>query len=205
MTDLPVATRPRKAPRQARAAATIDTILEGAAHILRRDGLGGLTTNHIAERAGVSIGSLYQYFPGKDAILAELIRRKRSVLLAAFQAVAADAALDLDGAIDGFVAAGIENQMADPVLSLALDYAEATLPLRAETGDLKAGMIAAVAAVLARHGIADPGLAARDLVALARGMIDHAGLYGDQAPASLAARVRRAIMGYLFSPPGRRP
>lgn len=205
MTDLPVATTPRKAPRQARAAATIDVILQGAAHILRRDGLGGLTTNHIAERAGVSIGSLYQYFPGKEAILAELIRRKRAVMLAAFQAVAADHGLDLDAAIDGLVAAGIEQQMADPVLSLALDYAEATLPLQAETGDLKARMIAAVATVLARHGIADPGLAARDLVALARGMIDHAGLYGDQAPASLAARVRRAIRGYLFSPPDARP
>lgn len=205
MTDLPAATTPRKAPRQARAAATIDVILQGAAHILRRDGLGGLTTNHIAERAGVSIGSLYQYFPGKEAILAELIRRKRSAMLAAFQAVAADPDLDLDAAIDGFVAAGIAHQMADPVLSLALDHAEATLPLRAETGELKAEMIAAVATVLGRHGIAEPALAARDLVALARGMIDHAGLYGDQAPASLAARARRAIRGYLFSPPRARP
>ena len=195
----------RKAPNQARSRATVEAIVHAGARVLADRGWAGFTTNRVAEVAGVSIGSLYQYFPGKEAILAELIRRKRAVMLAAFQAVAADHGLDLDAAIDGLVAAGIEQQMADPVLSLALDYAEATLPLQAETGDLKARMIAAVATVLARHGIADPGLAARDLVALARGMIDHAGLYGDQAPASLAARVRRAIRGYLFSPPDARP
>jgi len=197
MTGLQTATNPRKTPRQARAAATIEIILEGAAHILRKDGLGGLTTNHIAERAGVSIGSLYQYFPGKEAILAELIRRKRSAMLDAFRAVAADQGLDLAQAVDGFIAAGITHQLADPVLSLALEYAEMTLPLQAETEDLKTALIGAVAGVLARQGIADPALAARDLVALARGMIDHAGLYGEQDAGSLTARVRRAILGYL--------
>ncbi len=197
MTETLGPTNPRKAPRQARAAATIEVILEGAAHILRKDGLGGLTTNHIAERAGVSIGSLYQYFPGKNAILAELMRRKRSAMLDAFRAVAADASLTLAQAVDGLIAAGIAHQLADPVLSLALEYAEVTLPLQAETEDLKAALVGAVAEVLGRHGIADPALAARDLVALARGMIDHAGLYGERDPASLTARVRRAILGYL--------
>ncbi len=201
MTGLQTATTPRKTPRQARAAATIEIILEGAAHILRRDGLGGLTTNHIADRAGVSIGSLYQYFPGKEAILAELIRRKRSAMLDAFRAAAADESLDLARAVDGFIGAGIAHQLADPVLSLALEYAETTLPLQAETADLKAALVGVVAAVLTRHGIDGPTLAARDLVALARGMIDNAGLYGEQDAASLAPRVRRAVLGYLGAGP----
>ena len=61
---------PRKTPRQSRATATRDAIVEAAARILEADGMGGFNTNAIAARAGVSIGSLYQYFPAKDAILA---------------------------------------------------------------------------------------------------------------------------------------
>jgi len=66
---------PRKTPRQARSSATVDAILEATADILVRHGYAKLTTNRIAERAGVNIASLYQYFPGKDAIVAELRRR----------------------------------------------------------------------------------------------------------------------------------
>jgi AcrR family transcriptional regulator len=65
----------RKAPAQERAAATFDAILDGAAHILREGGASALSTNKIAARAGVSIGSLYQYFPNKQAIARALIER----------------------------------------------------------------------------------------------------------------------------------
>ncbi|MDE0366729.1 MAG: TetR/AcrR family transcriptional regulator [Gammaproteobacteria bacterium] len=66
----------RKRPRQARAIATVDAILDAAARILTEDGYAAASTNRIAERAGVSIGSLYEYFPGKEAIFAELRRRE---------------------------------------------------------------------------------------------------------------------------------
>lgn len=66
---------PRKLPRQERSRFTVDAILEAATDIFVRDGYARTTTNRIAERAGVNIASLYQYFPGKDAILAELRRR----------------------------------------------------------------------------------------------------------------------------------
>jgi AcrR family transcriptional regulator len=65
----------RKAPAQERAAATFEAILDAAAHILREEGVQALSTNHIAARAGVSIGSLYQYFPNKQAITRALIER----------------------------------------------------------------------------------------------------------------------------------
>jgi AcrR family transcriptional regulator len=61
---------PRKLPRQQRARATCEAILEAAAHIIGREGLAGFNTNAVAERAGVSIGSLYQYFPNKDSLMA---------------------------------------------------------------------------------------------------------------------------------------
>ena len=63
----------RKAPRQARSRETVAVILEASARILESDGLRGFNTNAIAARAGVSIGSLYQYFPNKDSIVLALI------------------------------------------------------------------------------------------------------------------------------------
>lgn len=71
-----VLTELRKSPRQKRAAVTFDAIVEAAAHILRDEGTTALTTNAVAERAGVSIGSLYQYFPNKQAIVRALIARE---------------------------------------------------------------------------------------------------------------------------------
>lgn len=68
---------PRKKPSQARARRTVDLILEAAAQILASQGDEALTTNRIAERAGFSIGTLYQYFPNRDAILDALIERER--------------------------------------------------------------------------------------------------------------------------------
>ncbi|MFI6169146.1 TetR/AcrR family transcriptional regulator [Nocardia sp. NPDC051052] len=64
---------PRRKPRQVRAELTRERILTAAAHIFTEHGYAAGTTNRIAERARISIGSLYQYFPNKDAILAELL------------------------------------------------------------------------------------------------------------------------------------
>jgi AcrR family transcriptional regulator len=68
-------TKPRKLPTQERSRATVDAIIQAATYILVKSGWDHLTTNAIAERAGVNIGSLYQYFPNKEAIVAELERR----------------------------------------------------------------------------------------------------------------------------------
>jgi AcrR family transcriptional regulator len=67
--------RKGRTPRQARARATVDAILLAAAHILRSEGPEKLTTNRVARLAGVSIGSLYQYFPNKQALLDVLRER----------------------------------------------------------------------------------------------------------------------------------
>ncbi|MGM7312118.1 TetR/AcrR family transcriptional regulator, partial [Acinetobacter baumannii] len=67
-------------PRQTRSVATFEAILEAAARILESLGFAGFNTNAVAELAGVSIGSLYQYFPSKDALIVELIRRERAQL-----------------------------------------------------------------------------------------------------------------------------
>ena len=64
----------RRTPRQNRAKATLEAIFEASARILEREGRHALNTNHIAERAGIGIGTLYQYFPNKQAILVAMAR-----------------------------------------------------------------------------------------------------------------------------------
>lgn len=68
-------TKPRKQPLQARSRATVEAIMQASTYILNESGWGGLNTNAIAARAGVNIASLYQFFPNKQAVIAELQRR----------------------------------------------------------------------------------------------------------------------------------
>ncbi len=63
---------PRKTPRQARSARLVEAILEAAIRVLESDGAAAFTTIRVAERAGISVGSLYQYFPNKESILFRL-------------------------------------------------------------------------------------------------------------------------------------
>src|SRR5580698_3771434 len=64
--------KPRKTPQQARSKQTREDILEATAHLLNRNPFGEVSTNHIAKKTGISIGTLYKYYPNKDAILADL-------------------------------------------------------------------------------------------------------------------------------------
>lgn len=66
-------TTPRKRPRQERSQATVQALLEATARVLVKEGYEGCSTNRVAAAAGVSIGSLYQYFPSKEALVAELL------------------------------------------------------------------------------------------------------------------------------------
>jgi AcrR family transcriptional regulator len=78
MTDF----KPKKLPKQARSKASFDAIIEAAAQLLAAAPYDALTTNHIAERAGVSIGTLYEFFPNKEAVIAVLAERRMQALVA---------------------------------------------------------------------------------------------------------------------------
>lgn len=84
----------RKTPTQTRALHTWHTILDGAAQVLLRVGYAKATTNRIAERAGVSVGTIYQYFPNKDALFAALQlrwnERRWDALVTGMQAISED-------------------------------------------------------------------------------------------------------------------
>ncbi|HMG84094.1 MAG TPA: TetR/AcrR family transcriptional regulator [Terracidiphilus sp.] len=108
---------PRRQPQQLRARQTVDAILEAVIRILKREGTDAVTTNRIAEIAGVSIGSVYQYFPDKRAIFAALHQRHleeidRVIETTLIQNVSAP----LDRLVCALVDAIIDAHCADPEL-----------------------------------------------------------------------------------------
>jgi AcrR family transcriptional regulator len=73
--------QPKKWPKQERSKATFDALVEACTLVLPRLGYAGTTTNHIADAAGVGIASLYEYFPGKDALIAQVVEKFSEQLL----------------------------------------------------------------------------------------------------------------------------
>lgn len=111
---------PRKTPRQSRSRVTVDAILTAAAQVLAERGHDGATTARIAERAGVSIGSFYQYYPNKEALIAALIERHADDLVERMKA-ALDNASGLEEAILGLLRAGIGAHRVNPSLHRILN------------------------------------------------------------------------------------
>ncbi|WP_296444317.1 TetR/AcrR family transcriptional regulator [Rhodoferax sp. UBA5149] len=115
------ALKPRKAPRQARSKATVDVLLDATARVLVSDGYAGASTNRIAEKAGVSIGSLYQYFPSKQALVTALRRRHAEQMLAMLAHMGAGAAeASAADAVKILVHAVIAAHRVDPQLHRVL-------------------------------------------------------------------------------------
>jgi AcrR family transcriptional regulator len=114
--------RPRKQPTQQRSIAMVNAILEACARILEERGYSGMSTNNVAERAGVSIGSLYQYFPGKEALLVALRDRHAAQMGEAIGAVLSDSAqAGLRPAIAALVRAAIAAHEVEPELHRVLE------------------------------------------------------------------------------------
>jgi AcrR family transcriptional regulator len=96
--------RPRKSPRQARSQVTCDAIVRAAELVLEEQGADALTTTRVAKKAGVSVGSLYQYFPNKDALVAALVERYMLQLREVFmQMLQMASALPLQTLIEGIL------------------------------------------------------------------------------------------------------
>jgi AcrR family transcriptional regulator len=108
----------RRRPVQRRARHTVDAILDAVIRILKRQGMAAITTNRIAEVAGVSIGSLYQYFPDKRAIFVALHRRHIEQVDRLIQtSLVNHADSPLNGLIRALIGAMIDAHTIDPELS----------------------------------------------------------------------------------------
>lgn len=112
--------KPRKSPSQERSSALVDAILEAAIRVLLRDGYARLTTTSVVEVAGVSVGSLYQYFPNKQAILAEVIRLRADQILAQLGSIDVAPGDRADEVAAKMIAAFLNEKRRMASLSLAL-------------------------------------------------------------------------------------
>jgi AcrR family transcriptional regulator len=189
--------KPRRAPSQPRSERMVATLLEAAAQVLETKGLEGFNTNAVAERAGVSVGSLYQYFPGKDALTIALMQREKE----RFYQDALSALDHANGpaALNHLIGCSVRQQFARPTLARLLDVEESRPQLReALTGT--GTMHALLARILTSDGLPpqdDTVLAAHDLMAIVRGLVDEAGERGETDMTGLTRRVTAAVLGYL--------
>jgi AcrR family transcriptional regulator len=117
----PPRTSPRKKPRQQRSQATVDCILEATARVLCSTGYDRASTNRIALAAGVSVGSLYQYFPSKEALVAGLVERHTAQMTSLVKGKLAEvASAPVDVAVRTMIQSMFDAHAVDPKLHKVL-------------------------------------------------------------------------------------
>ena len=113
--------KPRKIASQQRSRATVDALVEATARILVKEGFDKASTNRIAEVAGVSVGSLYQYFPSKEALVAAVIERHQQQIMHTVRRELAEVLVQpVEKAVRKLVAVAVEAHRVDPVLHRVL-------------------------------------------------------------------------------------
>jgi AcrR family transcriptional regulator len=193
---------PRRMPRQDRARVTRDAILEAATHIIAQGGLAAFNTNAVAMRAGVSIGSLYQYFPNKDALMVAVIHRQQEQQHETLKsAVNASSDGDLETVVRALIRAAMQHHYDDSLLATAIDHEEARLPMNDVLDaylDRGGALVATLIGEFADEiRMLDPDHAARTLPALVRAVID---AWANMSPPRLdlaEEEAVRAVLGYL--------
>lgn len=196
---------PRKLAKQERSQITVDAILEAASQVFESLGYAGATTNRIAERAGVSIGSLYQYFPNKDAILVALARQhiSESVAVLAPQLQRLNEGTTWDEVLPDVVDAMVAMHAVAPMLHRSL-FEETRLP-KAVWEELEA-LENALVEITARALSADPACSAANprlaasvvvntIESLTHRLVLHPPAGAD--PSALASEITSLVRAYL--------
>ena len=201
-------TMPRKRPSQARSRQTVERLLAATARVLREDGYDKASTNRIAREAGLSVGSLYQYFPNKESLVAALVERQgaRELAIVADKLAAVQEA-PLDDAVRTLVRAVLDAHRVEPELHRVLmeEVPRVGALARLRATDLEARRLIADFLRLRLPDLAvdDVEVAAFVVMHSVEGVIHEAVLYetglleGDQ----LEDQVTAMIMGYLVSTP----
>jgi AcrR family transcriptional regulator len=195
-----ISLKPIKTPSQSRSILTVEAILEGAAQILERNGLEGYTTNEIAERAGVSIGSLYQYFPSKDAVTIALIDRESATLVD--EVKAALLIPDFRQALCAMIETAVRHQLQRPKLAQLLDFEESRLSSFMPISSNTLAVHSAIVDFLGRNpnlNIERPDVAATDIMAITCALTDTAGRREEVNSLELEHCIEGALLGYLRS------
>jgi AcrR family transcriptional regulator len=199
-------TNPRKSASQKRSRLMVDALLEATARILIREGFGNASTNRIAEVAGVSVGSLYQYFPSKEALVAALVDRHRQEISQAVQGELAEAMqLPLGRAVRKLVAVAVKAHRIDPALHRALTEQIPRVGRLEKAETFSRENYALFRAYLERHRdeirVVDLELAAfvcvTSIEALTHTAVLHQKLVSDETTEALVDETTRLVVGYL--------
>ena len=200
-------TTPRKQPTQARARETVDAILEAASQVLIAHGYEGATTARIAARAGVSVGSLYQYFPNKESVVGALIERHADALVSTMQAILRSAAdVTLEERVRAAIAAAITAQRLDPRLHKILHEQVPRVAKGPTTARANQALTLELERVLRSHAdeldpSVEPGIAAVVIETAIDAIAHKAVLERGKLSLPIAAREAHAlIMSYLKHP-----
>jgi len=140
-----MASEPRKSPVQARSTASVDAILKATVQVLLRVGKEKLTTTRVAERAGVSVGTLYQYFPNKSALLRASLRRHMDAIMAEVQRVCVE--------LRGQPVEQMAEELATAFLVVKMRDLKTSRAMYAVSSDVEGAKIAAVATAKANGAI----------------------------------------------------
>jgi len=145
-------TNPRKQPRQERAKATVDAILTAAAQVLIAQGYENTTTARVADRAGVSIGSLYQYFPNKESLVAALIEHHADEIVATVEEALTTARHEsLEAGMRALIHAAVTAHRLDPKLHKILNEQVPRVGRLGKALDTSRRMTEAIELFLRRH------------------------------------------------------
>ena len=157
MTSPSPSLRPRRRPRQERSRDTVAVLMTATERVLVERGYDALTTTRVAAVAGVSVGSLYQYFPGREALVAELLRRRAEATAARLEAsVAATRGRPLGARLAALLDASISAKRAQPGLAAMLSSGRPELEMFESKRHVPRRARALVVDLLAEHR---PGLA----------------------------------------------
>jgi AcrR family transcriptional regulator len=200
-------TNPRKNASQARSRATVDALVEATTRILVREGFEKASTNRIAEVAGVSVGSLYQYFPGKEALVAAVIDRHNAQIMTIVRAVFVEVAdMPIEKAVRRLVTVAIEAHQIDPDLHRVLAEQIPRSGRLAEVEAFNHEVHALVRAYLEGRRKEmrkiDPGLAAFICVSAIEAVahntvLNPTGMLSEKMVRTLVDETTRMVVGYL--------
>ncbi|RXT48247.1 TetR family transcriptional regulator [Bosea sp. Tri-44] len=191
----------RKEPRQARSRATVEAVVEAGARILSEQGWGGFTTNKVADTAGVSIGSLYQYFPDKLSLVDAIRRRHIDDSLAAVRSALAETQ-SLLAFTEALVSNIIEAHSIHPGLHrVLLDEAPGLEAYRDQNSQIEAQYLALYTEAASAYGAHDRGVPAATVGLVISdaidGVIHNAARRGRLREPQLRDELVRMICSYL--------
>jgi AcrR family transcriptional regulator len=188
----------RKAPGQTRSQETVGVILEASARILESDGLRAFNTNAIAAKAGVSIGSLYQYFPNKDSIVRALIGSFENAFHdIVVKAVQGGKGKGLKSRLRLVVRALVSAHYYRPRLNRVLETEEERLGSEADSAAFHESVLQLLRDHQNEVAVPISRTTERVVIAVLRALVD-LGLASGANPRSTEQRAMRAICGYLL-------